>query len=975
MGALPRPDVAPGPHRELVDALHDLHHRAGWPSLRRLAGDTGVSHTTVSKVFSSPSVPTWGTLELLVEAMDGDVSHVHDLWLAASTPAPPGGRPRRIAGRVRELTAVQHHLGSGSGLLLVTGEPGIGKTTLVNAAAEGVDTRVVVGRCLRLSREVPLLPVVDVLRSMLGIEDGRWVEQALSDCPAYVRTSLGRLLPELDAVTTEPPQDDPWGLERLYLSITAVLDAVRTTHPLAVHLEDAHWADRSTLDLLSHLASAPPRCALVVTWRSGDPDVSATHDEWLARARWTSGVPAVDLGPLTLAETAEQLRLLTGSSADTHAVQRIHARSEGLPLYTEQLASTPDGSALPQHLVDLLDRRIGDLDDATWRVARVLGVAQRRIGPALLRTASGLDADHCTAGLRRLAGRRLLRPDTADDAELAHPLLVDAVQRRLLPGEGAQVHARLAEALSEEPGVEPAEVADHWRAAGRPGREVGHRVAAATRARDRFAHQEALEAWLRVLELWDAGIPADGMTLWDVLAPALDSSIEVGDLETSRALVARSVGLDLPDQQRGAMLRLVGAFLVDDGKAQEGLALLDEALALLERHPPSPELLEVLVERMNFFLQSGRYDDAQAAVRRREELFGDEADPRTRRRWQASSIWLAARDGHLERAVATARDVLGDRYAGQDPFADLVIAANATWVMFLANLPPREIGHLARGALRAADASNLTESYPSVLVRINIAVPHLNTGDLVGARDALAPVTSSAPSLNTADAHVVLAAIELREGHLNAALERWRRADAQVSNHNQNWAEGVHWHVEGLLWAGRDDLALELLDEAIEVSLPTEAVSNTVPLLCLRARALADQLDRDGAARAERKAVAQQLRRLAAGAPRDPFEAGPPYAAMPAMGHLWQAELARACGDPAVHLWVAAAVAFDRLSWSHDAAYCRWRAAGSALQHGEGTRAARLLARAAAQARHHAPLTAAITTTAANRSGDSRRAT
>jgi hypothetical protein len=295
--------------------------------------------------------------------------------------------------------------------------------------------------------------------------------------------------------------------------------------------------------------------------------------------------------------------------------------------------------------------------------------------------------------------------------------------------------------------------------------------------------------------------------------------------------------------------------------------------------------------------------------------------------------------------------------------------------MSFANVPPREIEELARSALREADANNLTESYPSVIVRINIAVPHLNTGDLVGARDALAPVTSSAPSLNTADAHVVLAAIELREGHLDAALDRWRRADAQVSNHNQNWAEGVHWHVEGLIWAGRIDLALELLEEAIEVSLPTEAVFNTVPLLCLRARALADQLDRDGTARAERAAVTQQLRRLAASAPRDPFEARPPYAAMPAMGHLWRAELARACGDPAVHLWVAAAVAFDRLGWPHDAAYCRWRAAGSALQHGEGTRAARLLARAAALARHHAPISAAFAATATTRTRASGHAT
>ena len=65
MGALPRPDVAPGPHRDLVEALHALHHRAGWPSLRTIAKDVGCSHTTVSAAFTGPKVPRWGRRPVL----------------------------------------------------------------------------------------------------------------------------------------------------------------------------------------------------------------------------------------------------------------------------------------------------------------------------------------------------------------------------------------------------------------------------------------------------------------------------------------------------------------------------------------------------------------------------------------------------------------------------------------------------------------------------------------------------------------------------------------------------------------------------------------------------------------------------------------------------------------------------------------------------------------------------------------------
>src|SRR5688572_18367211 len=117
MGALPSPDLPPGAHQDLVRALHDLHHRAGWPSLRSLAHHAGVSHTTVSKVFSSSVLPSWGTLELIVEAMGGIRSEFHALWLTASTdddtaPAPSPG----IAGRRDELALLRDHLDGDGGL-------------------------------------------------------------------------------------------------------------------------------------------------------------------------------------------------------------------------------------------------------------------------------------------------------------------------------------------------------------------------------------------------------------------------------------------------------------------------------------------------------------------------------------------------------------------------------------------------------------------------------------------------------------------------------------------------------------------------------------------------------------------------------------------------------------------------------------------------------------------------------------------
>src|SRR3954469_5628698 len=129
MGGLPRPDLSPGPQRELVLALHQLHHRDGWPSLRKLAAVVGVSPTIVSGIFSTARLPSWGALELLVEALQGDVGEFKELWFAAGSQS-GAVLPAVIAGPVAELAVVRRHLRR-SGMLLVTGEAGIGKSRLV----------------------------------------------------------------------------------------------------------------------------------------------------------------------------------------------------------------------------------------------------------------------------------------------------------------------------------------------------------------------------------------------------------------------------------------------------------------------------------------------------------------------------------------------------------------------------------------------------------------------------------------------------------------------------------------------------------------------------------------------------------------------------------------------------------------------------------------------------------------------------
>ena len=378
VGGLPRPELPPGAQRNLIDALHELHHEAGWPSLRALAREAGCSHTTMSTVFSSPRLPSWGVLELVVEAMGGDAGAFHRLWLAATDPATNVHTTTPIAGRRSELVALRRYLESGSGLLLVVGEAGIGKSRLVETAvSQAPDVFVARGECLPLSTQVPLLPVSDALRHLFEADGGQRFKEALADCPPYVGTALHPLLPELDDLFPAPPFPDSQSWRRLLSAVGAVLSTLSATRPIAVLFEDLHWADATTLDLVEHLLRRPPPFPLVVTYRQGDPATSTATGDWLARIQRLRQVTTLKLDPLTRDETAEQMALL-GVPVTPSEVDRMHQRSAGLPLFVEQLARSADPATLPEQLADLLDRRLAGISPEEWVIARALGIGTGR---------------------------------------------------------------------------------------------------------------------------------------------------------------------------------------------------------------------------------------------------------------------------------------------------------------------------------------------------------------------------------------------------------------------------------------------------------------------------------------------------------------------------------------------------------------------------------------------------------------------
>ena len=199
MGAHSTAGFPPGPQRDLVDALHGLHHRAGWPSLRGLAREVGCSHTTVSAVFSSPRLPTWGCRAagrgdgrrrrgVPCPVAGGRVTGALRLNAAASA---------RIAGRVAELATVRRHLDSGTpGLLLVRARRASARPGW-SAPPPRWRPPGVRGRGLLPPAVHRRAAAADRRRaaSAYDADHGQWLKEALTDAAPYLSASLRGCFP------------------------------------------------------------------------------------------------------------------------------------------------------------------------------------------------------------------------------------------------------------------------------------------------------------------------------------------------------------------------------------------------------------------------------------------------------------------------------------------------------------------------------------------------------------------------------------------------------------------------------------------------------------------------------------------------------------------------------------------------------------------------------------------------------------
>jgi DNA-binding CsgD family transcriptional regulator/tetratricopeptide (TPR) repeat protein len=862
-----------------------------------------------------------------------------------------------LVGRVEELGVLEAAQGRAANgepaVVLVGGEAGIGKTRLVAELADRhrvAGARVLAGGCLPAGGEgLPYAPIVEALRP-LPTELGVGAVRELAG-PSW--SELAHLLPSLG----EPPSS-PAGQAaqaRLFELLLGLLGRLGEQAAVILVVEDLHWADRSTRELLGFLVRnlRAERLLVVVTYRSDEPHPDRLGP-YLAELDRSGRVERLELTRLDRAATITQLTRILGASPAADLVEAVFVRSEGNPFFTEELlAAVRAGSGgLPVTVRDLLRGRVKGLPEQPRRVLGVAAVAGRQVPHRLLAAVSGLDDQQLDGALRQAVAHQLLVTGPGQDGyRFRHALLREVVEADLLPGERARLHAGYAHALAKRPelagdapAVATAELAAHWDAAGEPARALPARVRAGLAAARARAFAEAARHYRRALQLWervaDPGRPA-GLDRVGLLARAAEAVALTGAAEDAAGLLQDALGQVDPAAEpvrAAVLLARLGEVCRVAGDEPGAVVALAQAERLVAGAPASAEVARVLAICAYGLVLRARPE--QAIVRCEEAIaaaraVGARAEEAKALRVLAISL---ASFGGLDRAITLVLEAR--RLAEEVGDAETVMGTymSAGHLLQWAGRHRGMVEDNQEGYWRAHELG--LERSTGSFVAGNFALALLSAGRWAECeqltREALASDTWGAFNLRVARG-VLLA----RQGAFAAAQEE---LDLALRLSPPYLRDSV-WlgQAEFRLWAGRQDQAATAVAEGLRGwaerdpdSTQTHPDDSDWYPLALRLEA--DRAEQAAARRAIEEVAEARRRAAPLVAELDQLEAaGPPQARYPhVVGNLLlaRAEQSRLDGRSDPQRWRAAAVAWEQMEHPFEAAYARFREAEALLAAG-----------------------------------------
>ncbi|HEY7834981.1 MAG TPA: AAA family ATPase [Ktedonobacterales bacterium] len=647
-----------------------------------LAGRSGYSVTYISKLETGTRQPLATTAELLADALglDGTARAAFHAaacanlapvatgpaLLATALPDPepdvPAGGLAPLMGRATELAQLDALLlGQAPPVLVLAGEPGIGKTRLLREAARrapGAGWAVLAGACQRRGGQEPFAPFVRLLADRTAQRAPAQLRAELEGC-----AWLARLLPELGAVIA-PPEVPGGGTLAPAQERRLVFQAARrfleqSAGPAGtlLVLDDLQWAGADALDLLAALVDAPAARPLRIVAAYRDTELRADDPLALLLSDLLRARQAVRraVGPLAQDEAVALLEALLGALTGSFAgggagtrpalAERLVRRAGGVPFflvcYAQGLgAGALDGSisaSVPWDVAQAIRQRVLALPSAAQEALGVGAVIGRQVPGRLLASVAtqpdqpGLDERAILAGIDAACQARLLLAVGEDHYEFAHELIRDVIRGDLGAARRAALHRRVAEAVERVPGEAPASVlAYHFGQAGELERAAHYLERAGDHALAMRAHAEALgyyQEWVERLERLEQPAEAArareklGMLYKDLARYTQALEVLEHAAENYRAAGDREGLLRATTQ--------IGAAHARRGTPREGLARLEPLLAAGGTAGTSiPARATAYVALAQLYRVSGRYDEDLAAAERAAKLARTARDTR-----------------------------------------------------------------------------------------------------------------------------------------------------------------------------------------------------------------------------------------------------------------------------------------------------------------------------------------------------------
>lgn len=888
--------------------------------------------------------------------------------------APFVGRSRELAVLLEQLERAKQ--GSG-GLVFVVGELGIGKTRLTReflTAAADRGCHYFTGAAPMTAAKMPFGAVVSALKLDLQHRGNA----TLDSLPAYQRVELTRLLPEFDGAGGEAIDDEFLASPQLatYEAIWAyVRQATATNEPGVVLLEDLHWADSATTDLLAYVAPdlAGEALLVVATVRAETLRPSSALRRWFLELARLDHVHVLELSGLAREDARAIARTVAGSDAPARALEVLVDRSGGNPYFVVELAaSLADGQqVVPASLQALLEERLSDLNDVARHVARTAAADGIEGSVKELDLASALRPDVAETAIRELRDRAIL--DAGAKWRFRHPLLAEMLYADLLPVERAHIHRRWAEVLesagdARDPGVLQG-LARHWYEAGDSARALPALTEAAAAAARLHAFSLAhvlYERAIAVQSVLDRAEPQSENRIGFRPATPTTRSDDTGELLERAAEAAGYAGApdraaelirlrlaSVGDPERRASLReRLAGYLFESGRETDGL---DEYSAALDELAGQPSALaaRVLGGKARAQLLAGLHSEGTETARRALETAVAERSVADEYRARVTLAACLALSGAMKEAMNeldTARrleELLGsasqvrasrivDLLAGQFSAATVLTRAGDFEASAEAAHTGRE--RAKRLGVRTAWGGLLGDRAAGELFELGRWTELEDLGQELTQSQTEAEIFAGQVSLsriNTARAEIEAAARLLEAARpamrgVRMGTARFHRATAELAIVRADWQTAIGAVDEGL---ADTDLRQEM--------------ETTVELAALGLRAAAEQLD---TARLRRSsAEITELRahaKLYVGLSKAGADGAPDIAAgarSAAFAKLAEAEAHRLEPSPDPNSWGEVASRFEQLRAPHRVAYARYRQAEALAMNSERKSAAEQL--------------------------------